>query len=139
MRPAQRGEALAGDDPDLGGQRLEQHGDQVRQRDDPKQAVAIARASLDVGREIAGVDIGDRGNHRGPDERQEPAQAAALTVQTLLACSHGTAGQTAGEGDFRAAGLMDDGVAHAEDLSIRVVVSCVAAAPATFCTFGHRM
>ena len=64
------GEVAAGDDAELGRQRLEQHGDQVRQQRDPQQRVAVTRARLDVGGEIAGVHVGDRGDHRRPGEQQ---------------------------------------------------------------------
>jgi hypothetical protein len=39
--------------------------------------------ALDVGREIAGIDIGDRGDDRGPGERQEAAHAATPASQRL--------------------------------------------------------
>jgi hypothetical protein len=76
MQAAQAGEAVAGDDAQFGRQRLEQHRQDVGQHDDPEQQIAELRAALDVGGEIAGVDIGDRGDDGGARERQEAAHAA---------------------------------------------------------------
>ena len=55
-----------GDNPELGGQRLKQHGDQVGHQHDPKQGVAELGAGLDVGREVSGIHVSDRGDDRGP-------------------------------------------------------------------------
>ena len=74
---------LAGDDAELGGQALEQHGDDVGEQHDPEQAIAVFRAGLDVGGEIARVHIGDRGDDRGTDKGQRGAQAPALARQHL--------------------------------------------------------
>ena len=63
-------EILAGDDAELGGQALEQHRDDVGEQHDPEQAVAVFRAGLDVGGEIARVHIGDRGDDRGTGKGQ---------------------------------------------------------------------
>ena len=76
MRAAELRQALAGDDAELGRQRLEQHRHQVGEQHDPQQQIAELRAALDVGGEIAGVHVGDRGDHRRSGERQEAAQAA---------------------------------------------------------------
>ncbi len=66
----------SGDDAELGGQRLEQHGDQVGGDHDPEEIVAVFRAGLDVGGVIARVHVGDRGDHRGAGKR-EPCHSAA--------------------------------------------------------------
>ena len=76
-------EVLAGDDAELGGQALEQHRDDVGEQHDPEQAIAVFRAGLDVGGEIARVHIGDRGDDRGTGKGQRGAQAAALAGQHL--------------------------------------------------------
>src|ERR1035438_3664303 len=47
-------EIAASDDAEFGRQRLEQHGNQIGEQDDPQQGVAVFRASLDIGREITG-------------------------------------------------------------------------------------
>ena len=85
MRAAELREALAGDDAQLGRERLEQHRDQVGQQDDPQQQVAELRTALDVGGEVAGIHVGDRGDDRWAGERQEAAQAAPATGQRLAA------------------------------------------------------
>ncbi len=74
-------EIAAGDDAELGRERLEQHGDQIRHQHDPKQAVAIFRAGLNIGREIARVHIGDRDDDGGSDHREDGAKAAAAAVE----------------------------------------------------------
>ena len=92
MRAAEFRQAVIGDDADLGGQRLEQHRQNVGEHDDPQQQIAELRAALDVGREIARIDIGDRGDDRRPRERQEAAHAAPPPGQRLtrrVACSVG--------------------------------------------------
>ncbi len=99
MSPAELGEALAGDDAELGGQRLEQHGHGVGQHYDPQQHIAELRAALDVGGEVAGVHVGDRGDHRWPGEGQERAQAAPLAGHGLA--SRGN--RAIGQGDAHAA------------------------------------
>ena len=70
MLAAQFGEVAAGDDAELGRQRLEQHRDEVGEQHHPEQPVAVFRAGLDVGGEIAGVHVGDRGDHRRAGEGQ---------------------------------------------------------------------
>ena len=83
MRAAELCEALAGDDADPGGHRLEHHGDEIGEHDDPEQQVAETCAALDVGGEVAWVHVGDRGDHGGPGERQEAPQPAATPGQCL--------------------------------------------------------
>ena len=74
---AQLGQAAPGRDADLGRQELDQHRHQVRDEDHPQQQVAELGAAGDVGGEVAGVDVGDRGHERRADERQRGADAAA--------------------------------------------------------------
>ena len=69
-----------GDDAELGRQRLEQHGDQIGEQHHPEQAVAVFGAGLDVGGEIAGVHVGDRGDDRRPAEGQVAGDAGALAA-----------------------------------------------------------
>ena len=80
---AHLGEVAPGDDPQLGRQRLEQHGDHVGQHDHPQQGVAVFRAGLDVGGEVAGVHVGDRGDHRRAGEQQRGTQPDAPATQRL--------------------------------------------------------
>ena len=61
---------------ELGGERLEQHRHDIGD-DDPQQLVAMGRAGGDVGRKIAGVEIGDRGDERRPGERQQARERRA--------------------------------------------------------------
>ena len=66
---AQFGQVAPSDDAQLCRQCLEQHGDQVRHHHDPQQRVAELGTRLDVGREVARVHVGDRGDHRGAGEQ----------------------------------------------------------------------
>ena len=93
-------EIAAGDDAELGRQRLKQHGDQVGQQHDPQQAVAVFRAGLDVGREIAGVHVGDRGDDRRTGKSEIGARAAAFAAQNGLRRQHGAVGEQFGTRDF---------------------------------------
>jgi hypothetical protein len=77
------GQVAAGDDAELGGERLEQHGDQIRRQHHPQQLVAVTRAGLDVGGEISRIDIGDRGDHRRTHEGEPPGHPAAPAGQHL--------------------------------------------------------
>jgi hypothetical protein len=61
---------------ELGGERLEQHRHDIGD-DDPQQLVAMGRAGGDVGRKIAGVEIGNRGDERRPGERQQALERRA--------------------------------------------------------------
>ena len=72
---AELGEVLAGRDAELRRLGLDHHRDQVRREDDPEQQVAELRPGGDVGREVAGVDVGDRGDERRPEERPEARDA----------------------------------------------------------------
>ena len=74
---AQFGEIAAGDDAELRRQRLEQHRDDVGDQDDPEQVVIVFGAGLDVGREVAGIHIGDRGDDGGTETAAAPAVRAA--------------------------------------------------------------
>ena len=92
---AHLGKVASGDDAELGRQRLEQHGDHVGQQHHPEQGVAVSRAGLDVGGEVAGVHVGDRGDHRRTGEQQQErspirplpsASRIARVVRSLMAC-----------------------------------------------------
>ena len=52
--------------------------------DDPQQHVAELRAAGHVGREVAGVDVRDRGDEGRTEEREQRAQAAPLAVERAL-------------------------------------------------------
>ena len=56
------GQALPGDDPELGGLVLDQHGHDVGGHQDPDQEVAVLGAGREVCRHVAGVHVGDRGD-----------------------------------------------------------------------------
>ena len=77
-------EVTPGDDAELGRQRLEQHRNQVGEQHHPEQAIAVLGARLNVGGEVAGVDIGDRGDNSRPDKGQITPQPAALALQHAL-------------------------------------------------------
>ena len=68
------GRFMPGRDPELGAHRLDQHRHQVRDENDPEEQVAELRPARHVGREVAGIDVGDRGDERRPEERREPAE-----------------------------------------------------------------
>ena len=69
---------LPGRDAQLGRERLDQHRHQVAGDDDPQQEIAELGAALNVGGEVAGVDVRDRGDERRAEERQHRAPAVAL-------------------------------------------------------------
>jgi hypothetical protein len=75
---AELGEILAGDDAEPGGERLEEHGDDICQKHDPEQRIGITRPRLDVRRVIAGVHVGHRGDDRRPGEDERPQPAPGL-------------------------------------------------------------
>ncbi len=89
-------EIAAGDDAEFGRQRLEQHGDQIGEQHDPQQAVAVFRAGLDVGREIAGVHVGDRGDDRRAGKGEIGARPAVLAAQNGLRRQHRAVGERFG-------------------------------------------
>ena len=73
------GQVPAGGDPELRRLGLDQHRHQVRGEDDPEQHVAELGAAGDVGGEVAGVDVRDRGDEgraeEGPQAPDPPARA----------------------------------------------------------------
>ncbi len=89
---AQLGQVPPGGDPDLGRQVLDQHRHQVRRDHDPQQQVAVLGAAGDVGREVARVDVGDRGDESRAEQRQAVAQAPA-GAQLLEGAGLGRRGQ----------------------------------------------
>src|SRR5207248_10674036 len=75
----------------------------AREDDHPEQPVAVLRAALDVGGEVAGVHVRHRGDEGGAGERQQGAQSAAPPLEGLR---RGLAraireGSAAGSGDGR--------------------------------------
>ena len=79
------GEVLARGDAELRRERLDEHRHQVRGDDHPDERVAELRAAGDVRREVARVDVGDGGDERRPEEREEPELAAAPEDPLALA------------------------------------------------------
>ena len=65
------GQGSAGDEAELGGQILDDHREDVGGEEDPHEQVAVARAGRDVGRDVAGVDIGDGRDESGAEEGDE--------------------------------------------------------------------
>jgi hypothetical protein len=61
------GKILAGRDPKLGRQGLDEHRDQVCRDDDPDQRVPKLRSALNIRRKITRVDVG----HGGYESRTE--------------------------------------------------------------------
>src|SRR5439155_18461977 len=92
VRAAQLRQVLATGGADLGRQALDEHRNQVLCEDDPEQHVAVARAARDVRREVARVDVGDRGDERRAEQRDDAADAAARADALQLAgCGKGDA------------------------------------------------
>ena len=87
MVAAELRQVAAGDDAELGRERLEQHRDQIGQQDDPEQEVAVLGAGLDVGGEVAGVHVGDRGDHRRAGESQKGPHPPRRPASTLAAAA----------------------------------------------------
>ena len=73
---AMLGQIAPRDDAELGRQRLKQHRHDIGEQHHPQQRIAIGRAGLNVGREIAGVHIGDRGDDGGTGEQHRRRRAA---------------------------------------------------------------
>src|SRR5215212_834544 len=69
-------QAQPGGDTELRGERLHQHRHQVGGEDDPEQQIAILGTGLDVGGEVAGIHVGDRGDERRTEKRQQTPQSA---------------------------------------------------------------
>ena len=44
--------------------------------DDPEEQIAVLRPGGDVGREVPRVDVGDAGDERRPEEREDPETRA---------------------------------------------------------------
>ena len=81
---ADLGEVVARGDAELRAHRLDQHGHQVRDQDDPEQHVAVLGAGRDVGGEVAGVDVRDRRDEGGPQEGPQASQPSAALGQRAL-------------------------------------------------------
>jgi len=73
---AQFGQALAGGDRRLRGQVLDQDGHQVGHHDHPDELVSVTGTGGEVGREVAGIDVGDRGDEGGPQDRGAAPETA---------------------------------------------------------------
>ena len=81
----QGGQGLAGDEAELRGEVLDDHREDVRGHENPHEQVAVARAGRDVGRDVAGVDVGDGRDEGGAEERDE--LMALLGVRGGHGCS----------------------------------------------------
>ena len=75
------GRFLPGRDPELRRLGLDQHRDQVCGDDHPEQQIAELRPAGDVGREVAGVDVGDGGDERRAEKRPDASRAANVAVE----------------------------------------------------------
>ena len=85
MFATQLGEVPPGGDPDLGGERLKQHRNEIGGNCHPKEFVAISRAGLNIRRKISRIHVGDRGNHRGAGKWQHGQRAAPPAEKHLSA------------------------------------------------------
>ncbi len=77
-------QALAGDDPELGGLVLDEDGHDVGDHEDPHQQVAVLRSGGQVGGHVSGVHVGDRRDERRP---QQADQRPAGTRMLVGACA----------------------------------------------------
>ena len=68
-------------DAELRREHLHEHRHQVRGDDHPDERVAVARAAGDVRCEVAGVDVGDRGDERRTEEWKEPEPRRAARAR----------------------------------------------------------
>ena len=93
---AQLRQVLAGGDAGLGRQVLHEHRHQVRGDDHPQQHVAVLGAARDVGGEVARVDVGDRGDEGGAEERDAAADAPARAGLAAAASAAARARRLAG-------------------------------------------
>src|SRR5712692_10068367 len=82
MLAAQLGEIVASGNTELGREHLNEHGHQVACHNDPEQHITKACARLNIRREVARVDIGDTGDKRWAEERQEAANEPFLALPT---------------------------------------------------------
>ena len=83
---AHLGEVPPGRDAELGAHRLDEHRHDVRGQDHPEEQVAVLRARGHIRREVAGVDVRDRRDERGPEKRPEGAEPAPPACQRLRRC-----------------------------------------------------
>ena len=95
----QGGQGLAGDEPQFGRQVLDDHGGQVRGDQDPHEQVPVAGAGGDVGRDVAGVDVGD-GRHESGSQQWDDR----VLVARVLGCGHGSPPHFDSLGSYRAPG-----------------------------------
>jgi hypothetical protein len=89
------GEVLARRDPELGRERLDEHGHEVGRQHDPEEQVAVLGPAGDIGREVPGIDVRDSGDEGRPEERPEAAKTLALAPKGLL--GSGESGRLAGK------------------------------------------
>jgi len=64
-------ECTPGDDAEFGREELHEDGHEVGPEQDPEQVIAEAGASVNIGGEVAGVNIGDAGYEGGAEEIEE--------------------------------------------------------------------
>ena len=77
------GQRASGDQPEFGRQVLHQSRHHVGHHDDPHQQVAVLRPGADVGGDVAGVDVGDRGDE-GRSEQVPARPERGLSVPRQL-------------------------------------------------------
>jgi len=98
---AQFRQIAPGDDAELRRHGLEQHGDQVGDQHHPQQLIAVGRAGLDIGGEIAWVHITHRRHDRRPGERQQCADAFAASVEHVARGEFGPLRRAANQGEAK--------------------------------------
>ena len=103
---AQLGQVAPGGDADLRREVLDQHRHQVGGEQHPQQQVAVLRAAGDVRREVAGVDVGDAGDERRPQQGERCR--AARRARALQALAGRRTGRR--QRDGRAVGPAADGL-----------------------------
>ena len=94
----------AGDNAELGREVLDEDGHGVRPEEDPEEAIAEAAATLDVGGEVAGIDVGDAGDEGGTEvgphlvAAEAGEEAGAAGRKGVRSCGTGRGGDGSGRG-----------------------------------------
>ena len=76
------GQREAGDNTQLGREKLDQDGHGVGPQQHPKQTIAELRAALDIGGEVPGIDVSDRSDEGRAEETPEAGASSTLLIGT---------------------------------------------------------
>ena len=98
---AHLGQVASGRDSQFGRETLNQHRHQVAGDDDPDQHVAELGAALNVGGEIAWINVGDAGDKGWPEKGPEAAKPGEVLIEERIRCVVGGADISRGRSRFR--------------------------------------